>query len=284
VVLPFSSRALLAFDAGSVCTAFVRRGLRSARAVSASSSRLREGALVPSAFERNLCDPEEVVRAIREALEPLRSHTRSVTLVLPHGVSRVMILDRPRAQDPTEYARFRLGVSLPYPPAEAVVDFLPLPGDRMLAAAVRREVVAEYEEAAAAAGITRGRVDLAPLAAAAGAHPISTSFAAATVFLVLGDVASCFFAYDGGLLRGVRIRRRDLERGEAERLRQDAFRTAVEAGLRGEPELVVAGCGADGILDHWAAAGRGGRLLSLVPAGGPLREAGARPWLAAVLA
>jgi hypothetical protein len=283
-VRPFSSRVVLAFDAGSVSAALVRRGLRTTRAVRVSSARLPAGALVPSAFARNLQGPEEVGRAIREALGALGRASSAVTLVLPHGVSRVAILDLPRGHEPAEYARYRLGSSLPYPATEAMVDFLPLERARVLAAAVRRDLVAEYEEAAAAAGIARGRVDLAPLAAAAGAGPIATGFLAATVFLVLGDAACSFLAYDGGRLLGVRTRRRDPERGEAERLCHDALRTAASAGLFGEPELVVAGSGARGVLDHWAAAGRGARLLSLLPEGGPLHEAGARPWLAAALA
>ena len=273
---------MLAFDAGSVSAAFVRCSWRRARAVSLSSRRLIEGALVPSAFERNLQGPEEVGRAIREALESLPPRAQSVTLVLPHGVCRMAVLDLPRGQEPTEYARFRLGASLPYPVAEAVVDFLPLERGRMLAAAVRRAVVAEYEGAAASAGIGRGRVDLAPLAAAAGA--ILLGFEAPTVFLVLGDAACSLLAYDGGRLLGVRTRRRDRDHGEAERLREDALRTAAEAGLFGEPELVVAGSGARGVVDHWGLAGPGARLLSLSPEVGPLEEAGSRPWLAAALA
>jgi hypothetical protein len=284
VVRPFSSRVVLAFDAGSVAAALVRHGLRTARTVTLSSERLPEGAIVPSAFESNLHDLAAVGRAIREALASLRAPTAAVTLVLPHGVSRVAVLELPRANEPIEYARFRLAASLPYPAAEAVVDFVPLEGGRILAAAVRREVVSEYEEAVASAGARCGRVDLAPLAAAAGAGPISRSFDGATVFLVLGDSACSFLAYDGGRLLGVRSRRRGLERGEAERLGQDALRTAAQAGLRAEPQLVVAGSGARAVLDEWAAAGRGARLLSLLPDGGLLHEAAARPWLAAALA
>ena len=281
---PFSSRVVLAFDAASVSAALVRRGLGAPRVASSSSVRLPEGALVPSAVARNLQAPEEVGRAIREALGSLGRGRAGVTLVLPHGVSRLAILDLPRGHEPTEYARFRLGASLPYPASEAVVDFLPLEQKRLLAAAVRHEVVAEYESVAASAGIARSRVDLAPLAAAAGAGPIAIGFPSATVCLVLGDTACCFLAYDRGRLLGVRTRRRDPERGEAERLREDALRTAAASGLFGEPELVVGGSGARGVLDQWTAAGREARLLSLHAEEGPLHEAGARPWLAAALA
>ncbi len=239
---------------------------------------------MPSALAPNLRDREEVGRAIGQALAPLRSRTLQATLVLPHGAARVAAFDLPRGQEPTEYARFRLASSLPYPVSEAIVDFLPLAGGRVLAAAVRRDIVAEYEAAAAAAGITRGRVDVAPLAAAAGIGLLPGGFMVATVFLVLGDAACAFLAYEGGRLLGVRTRRRDPERGEAERLRQEALRTAVLAGLFGEPELVVAGSGARGVLDHWVAAGQGARLLSVFQGGVPLHEGAIRPWLAAALA
>jgi hypothetical protein len=284
VVRPFSSRVVLAFDAASVSAALVRRGLGRPRVAASSSVRLPEGALVPSAVAPNLQAPEEVGRAIREALGNLGRGRAGVTLVLPHGISRLAILDLPRDHAPAEYARFRLGTSLPYPAAEAVVDYLPLERNRLLAAAVRREVVAEYESVAASAGIARARVDLAPLAAAAGAGPVAIRFPAATVCLVMGDAACSFLAYDRGRLLGVRTRRRDPERGEAERLHQDVLRTAAAAGLFGEPELVVGGSGARGVLDQWAAAGRAARLLSLLAEEGPLHEAGARPWLAAALA
>jgi len=281
---PFSSQVVLAFDASSVSAALIGRGLRRARVMASAAERLSEGALAPSALGPNLRDRGEVSRAIGQALGSLGSRTSHATLVLPHGAARVAVFDLPRGQDAMEYARFRLASGLPYPLAEATVDFLPLAGGRLLAAAIRRDVVAEYEAAATAAGITRRRVDLAPLAVAAGAGLLPESFAAATIFLALGDTACALFAYEGGRLLAVRVRRRDPGEGDAERLRLEALRTADHVGLAGEPELVVAGAGARGLLDHWAAAGQGARLLSLFPAAFPLHEAATRPWLAAALA
>jgi hypothetical protein len=281
--MPFRNRVLLAFDAASVCAAVVRQGLWRTRTVTWATGGLSEGALVPSAFARNIQDPAVVGRAIREALEPLRVRASGVTLVLPHGVSRVAVLDVPRGHEPAEYARFRLAAGLPYPVTEAVVDFLGLGSGRVLVAAVRREVVEEYEGVSRSAGIRVGRIDVAPLAAAGGAGALAHGFEGPTVFVVLGDDACSLLAYDGGRLLGFRTRRRDRGSGEAERLYREALRTASRAGVFGEPSLVVAGAGARGVLDHWAAVGRGARLLSLVPEGGPLHEAATRPWLAAAL-
>lgn len=278
-----ANRAVIAFDARSVSRAVARRrGLRGMRVTAVSSAEVREGALLPSAFERNLIRPEEVQHALREACaEPLPPGV-PVTLVLPHGVARIAVLDLPRGAEPGEYARFRLAASVPRFASDAIVDFLPLERGRILAAAVRREVVAEYEDAAAAAGIARGRVDLAPLAAASGAL-LRCRGVTAAVAVVLGDVACSLQVYAGGRLVAVRARRRDPSRGEGERLRMDALRSAAAAGLAPDPELLVAGSGARGILDQLSAAGRAARLMSPWPEAGPIHEAATRPWLAAAL-
>jgi hypothetical protein len=277
----FKGRVVVAFDAHAVSSAVVRRGLLGARVAGVSRASLPEGALLPSAFERNLVRPDEVQQAVREAVGPASGTGSEVTLVLPHGIARVGVLDLPRGAEPTEYARFKLAASVPRFASDAIVDFLPLDGGRILAAAVRREVVAEYEEAAAAAGMAKGRVDLAPLAAASGFLRLVRGPSTPAVLVVLGDVACSLQAYEDGRLRAVRARRRDPGRGEAERLRLDALRTASAAGVPGEPELLLTGSGARGILDHLAAAGRAARLMSPVPDAGPLHEAASRPWLAA---
>src|SRR5260221_4113087 len=95
VVRRFSSRLVLAFDADSVSAALVRRGLRTTRAVSLSSARLADGALVPSSLGRNLHDHEGVRQAVREASDSLGQGHPPVTLVLPHGVARLAVLEVP---------------------------------------------------------------------------------------------------------------------------------------------------------------------------------------------
>jgi hypothetical protein len=249
-----------------------------------ASAHLADGALVPSAFERNLLRPEEVRDALREVAAPAHKAGARPTLVLPHGVARLALLDLPRGAEPLEYARFRLAAGEPRLPADAVVDYLSVEPGRVLAAAVRREVVAEYEEAAAAAGLGRGRVDLAPLAAASAVLVQCRAWPGPAVAVVLGDVACSFLAWAEGRLRGARVRRRDPGPGEAERLRAEAGRTAVAAGMAADAELLVSGSGARGVLDHLAAAGLAARLFAPGEGVGPLREAAHRPWLAAALA
>jgi hypothetical protein len=95
-----------------------------------------------------------------------------------------LLTDAAADTDPRELVRFRLASSLPYPPGEAVVDVLPLGGGRLLGAAVRRSVVAEYESVATAAGFEQEGVDLAPLVALAG-----LARRASGVHVILGDAA-----------------------------------------------------------------------------------------------
>ena len=57
------------------------------------------------------------------------------------------VVDIPAGTPPSEFVRFRLAPSLPYSPTEAIFGHNTLGGHRVLAAAVRRDVVAGYEAA-----------------------------------------------------------------------------------------------------------------------------------------
>ncbi len=273
-VIVFPSFRLVAFDATSVSGARLTRGLRGPRLRSLDVIPLAPGALLPSALAPNLARPEEVVAALVQLSGSLGRGP--VTLVLPHGLARVLLLEAPKGADPREYARFRLGPALPYPLGEAVVDLLALDGRRLLAAAVRREVVAGYEAAATAAGLAPERVDLAPLAALSGL--LRQRRPASVVEILLGDAALSLAAFDGEQLCAFRSRWRDPGPGEAERVHAEAVRTSPAAGeglcLR------VTGVGARGLRDDLLAAGHPAELAAVFP--GSLPEAAERPWLGAV--
>jgi hypothetical protein len=273
------SLRLVAFDAASVAGARLGRGLRGPRLRSLEIVPLSPGALNVSAFTPNLARPAEVSAALvrlRGALGPGR-----VTLVLPDGLARVLLLEAPKGADRQEYARFRFGPALPYPVGEAAIDILPLDGRRLLAAAVRRDVVAGYEAAAAAAGLQTDRVDLAPLAALSGL--LRQPRPARTVDIVLGDAALSLAAFDGGRLTAFRSRRRDPGPGEAARVGGDAARTA-SPGAGEPPCLRVTGVGARIFRDDLAGAGQAIELAAVLPGAGSLPEAAELPWLGAALA
>jgi hypothetical protein len=116
------------------------------------------------ALEPNLAGPDQVRAALRDLRRALEDPDGRAILVLPSGVARTALLDPPADTAAQKYAQFRLSQGLPYPAAEALVDVVALGRGRFLGAAVRRSIVAEYEEAAAAAGWVQERLDLAPLA------------------------------------------------------------------------------------------------------------------------
>jgi len=273
IVAESRPRMVVAFDASGVSGAAFARSLRGFRLRAFARVDLPQGALTPSAMGPDIRRPDAVV----EALEMLRRRLGGgvgATLVLPDGVGWMALLDTPSGADLRAFVRFRLAPALPYPADEAIIDALVLGPGRALGAAVRRSVVAEYEEAASAAGFTRHRVDLAPLMAMAGVLRRG-----AGVHVILGDAALSLAAFQGARLAAFRTRWRDPGPGEAVRLIQEAERTALLAG--GDGAVTFAGAGAAGLVEELVATGRPARLA--VAASDP-PEAAAAAWLGGALA
>jgi hypothetical protein len=272
------AQTVIALDASGVAGAVVGGGLGPPRVLAFSRVPLVPGALEPSPFEPNLRRPDEV----RDALATLGrglGRRGPVTLILPNGVARVLLLDVPSHVPAQQFARYRLAPGLMYPPEEAIVDVVPLPEGRVLAAAVRRSVVAAYETAAREAGLEQERLDLAPLPALSALlrEPART---VPTVHVVLGDAAASLAAVNEGALRAFRTRLRDVSSGEADRLAEDADRTAALVGPGPPPRLRVVGAGAEALVREWSDRGR------LAEAGwraeGVAREVAELGWLGAV--
>jgi hypothetical protein len=239
-VARLGTRLYLALDASAVAAAELGEGLGGRRARGFARVPLDPGALVPSPSGPSLARADEVRGAVRRVLEGLGRGR--VTLVLPDGLARIALFDLPRGADPRDYVRFRLAASLPWPASETIVDSLPAGRGRVVGAAVRRSAVAEYEEAAAAAGIEVERVHMAPLLALEG---LLRSGARDAVHAVLGDVALCLATFHEGALVALRSRRRDRSSGEAARLRDELRRTATHAGNGAGPfRIVVSGADA----------------------------------------
>jgi len=279
---PFGAELTVAFDASGVCGAVVSRGWRGRRLRSFARVALPAGALVPQALDPNLIRGDDVLESLRRLVDTLEAGAGTVSLLLPDGVARLGLVDVPPGVDAEEYARFRWAQSLPYPAEEAIVDVLPLEPGRAVAAAVRRRVAEGYEQAAARAGLSSGRVDLAPLAvlSALVRHPPREP---AGVDVILGDAAYCLAATYAGTLRALRNRRRDRDEGEAGRLRREVDRTAALAGNGSGPWRVrVTGPGSASLIAELQRAGHA--VAPWSPAReGLLEEARDVPWLAAVL-
>src|SRR5436309_14537036 len=189
------TRVLIAIDARSVAGAAVSGGASAPRIRSFAQASLPAGALVPGPFDSNLARPSEVQTALREVAAQLEGGAGPVVLILPDGVARTTLLEVPSGVEAREFARYRIAGGLPYAAAEALVDVLPVPTGRVLAAAVRRSLVEGYEAAAAAAGLDVERLDLAPLAALS-ALAREPRGAATSVDVILGDRALSLAAWE----------------------------------------------------------------------------------------
>jgi hypothetical protein len=275
--VPVSNRLYVAFDARGVDVAAFGRRQGRTRVQAFSHTALEPGTLVPSPSGTNLVRGDEVRDALARALDELGPPGARAMLVLPDGIARLALVDVPPGADARDYVRFRLAASLPWPAAEALVEALPVGRRRVVGAAVRRATVAQYEQLAAAAGLSPERVHLAPLMALSA---LARGAVADGVHAVLGDVALCLaFIRDGGIV-SVRNRRRDGVGEEARWLLDEVRRTAGQAGDgRGRVELILSGSGAEDLRRTLGQAATGRSLQG--PREWPAATEAA--WLAGVL-
>jgi type IV pilus assembly protein PilM len=148
---------------------------------------LAEGAIAPSLKPGNIVDRVAVTAAIRKALEQIgeRHNTRdaNLSLVIPDSAVRVLLLDFEalpgRLSEALPLVRFRLKKLLPFDADEAMVTYQVMSSSksivRVLAVAIPRDVLSEYETVAREAGFEPGSVlpsTLACLAAVEDAEPM----------------------------------------------------------------------------------------------------------------
>jgi hypothetical protein len=234
------TRLYLALDASAVTAVALAEGVRGRQLRQLAREPLAPGELAPGASGRNLHDTEAVRAALRRALASVGRGR--VTLVLPDGVARLALVETPASVDTREYVRYRLASSLPWSAAEAMVETLAAGPGRVVGAAVHRATVAEYEQAATAAGVEVERVYLAPLLALAGLLGPRRQDG---VHALVGDVAVCLATLRGGVVLALRSRRRDRSVGEAFRLRDEMQRLSA-AAVNGHEPLGWIVTGSDG--------------------------------------
>ena len=146
-----------------------------------SKANLAEGALTPGLKVGNLGDKAAVVAAVRKALDGVagtgRERSRDVTLVVPDAAVRVLFLDfdqlPSKAAEALPVVRFRLKKLLPFEADEAMVSYQLMSNVKgglikMVAVAMPKDVLAEYEGTVIAAGYLPGAVLPSTLAALAG--------------------------------------------------------------------------------------------------------------------
>lgn len=118
----------------------------------------------------------KLVAAVRSALEAVVLKTREVTLVVPDSAVRVLLLDfdelPAKAAEALPVVRFRLKKLLPFDADDAAVSYQIMATSKgivqVIAVAMPREVLADYENVVREAGFEPGAVLPSTLAALAG--------------------------------------------------------------------------------------------------------------------
>jgi type IV pilus assembly protein PilM len=179
--------AARAEDAAAVLTAVARADLA-------------EGAVAPGLKAGNISDRAAVVAAVRRALDAVagtgRERLRDVTVVVPDSAARVLFVDfdqlPSKAAEALPLVRFRLKKLLPFDADDAMVSYQVMSSEKesvkLLAVAMPKAVLEEYEAVVLAAGYLPGAVLPSTLAALAGLEESPT--AALVVNAGLGTVTT----------------------------------------------------------------------------------------------
>jgi len=131
-----------------------------------SIAMLPAGALVPGLRSGNIADRANFITALQRALDPLSGKAREITLIVPDSTARVLLLDfdslPSRAAEALPVVRFRLKKLLPFEADDAAVSYQIMSTEknlvRVVAAAMPREVLDEYELAVRDAGYEPGAI------------------------------------------------------------------------------------------------------------------------------
>jgi len=164
-------RLVCEIRSGSVTVA--RADESTGRLAQTAFAELPEGTLMPSLREGNVLDRAALVSALRRTLDAVMVRTRDMTLIVPDAAARVFLLDfdtlPSKAADALAVVRFRLTKLLPFEPESAAVSYQILSQSKVslqvLAVAIPRTVLAEYEGAVREAGFEPGSVLPSTLAA-----------------------------------------------------------------------------------------------------------------------
>jgi type IV pilus assembly protein PilM len=141
---------------------------------------LAEGAVAPGLKAGNIVDRTAVTAALRKVLDGVagsgRERLRDVTVVVPDSAVRVLFVDfdqlPSKAAEALPVVRFRLKKLLPFDADEAMVSYQVMSTEKdsvkLLAVAMPKAVLEEYESVVLAAGYLPGAVLPSTLAALAG--------------------------------------------------------------------------------------------------------------------
>lgn len=159
----------LQLDAQRITAVLVDRDAASPVIRAVASTPLPPGAIVPSLITHNVLQRDIVVQAVRGLVDEIGGRPRLVALAIPDTAAKVSLLalDQVPAspRDLEQLVRLQLRKTVPFPVEDAQVTWSrggPQGGSTLLVvAAMRRDIVQEYEGVCAAAGLHAGTVDLA---------------------------------------------------------------------------------------------------------------------------
>jgi type IV pilus assembly protein PilM len=149
-----------------------------------SRADLAAGAVAPGLKVGNIVDKTVVTAAVRRALDAIagtgRERSRDVTVVVPDSAVRVLFVDfdqlPSKAAEALPVVRFRLKKLLPFDADDAMVSYQVMSSEKgsvkLLAVAMPKAVLEEYEALILAAGYLPGAVLPSTLAALAGLEEV----------------------------------------------------------------------------------------------------------------
>lgn len=150
----------------------------------AATAALADGALMPSMTQGNVLDPDGLRAAVRSLVERVGGLTaRRVALVLPDPVARVVVLSGKDVESgkgglSEDVVRFKLREKVPFDMRGAHVVWKAVEaegGKVVVAVALLRSVLDEYEALCQAIGLETGLVELGSLALLRGTSDLRAS-------------------------------------------------------------------------------------------------------------
>jgi type IV pilus assembly protein PilM len=151
-------------------TAVVLGTVDGAPAVTAQATeRLPDGLVVPSLTAPNLTDKTAVAAAVQRVLRAVGASRGRVAVVIPDGAAKVSVVRfekvPAKAEDLAQLVRWQVRKSVPFPIEQSQVSWTPgvtdAAGTDYVVTVARQDIVQDYEQAVAAAGVQVGLVDLA---------------------------------------------------------------------------------------------------------------------------
>ena len=134
-----------------------------------ATERLPDGLVAPSLTTPNLTDKAAVAAAVQRVLRAVGVSRGRVAVVIPDGAAKVSVVRfekvPAKAEDLAQLVRWQVRKSVPFPIEQSQVSWTPgvtdASGTDYVVTVARQDIVQDYEQAVAAAGVQVGLVDLA---------------------------------------------------------------------------------------------------------------------------